>query len=108
MSDVFAPKITYRVVAMNVHPMFMDTELPDPNWPSNLYGLPYGWAGQVSYPNRTNFEDHFQMYRDMVAWIKEHVKNPEQNVLWNKIGDCIYVQFRKQKDKTWFTLRFGA
>ena len=86
---------------------FWTEELPEANWPPTAV-LISGWAGELTYPNRTNFDDHFQQYRDMVNWIKTNVKNPEQNVLWNKIGDCIYIQFRKQKDKNWFAMRFGT
>lgn len=88
---------------------FWEESLPESNWhpPGDDYELPYGWAGKVSYPNIQGFDAHFQMYRDMVEWIETTVKNPKQNVLWSKIGDCIYVQFRKQKDMDWFVLRFG-
>ena len=91
-------------------------ELPEDNWsncwtrsssPNYTSDLPYGWAGELSYANRTNFDDHCQLYKDMVAWIKENIKNPKQNVLWTKLGDCIYLQFRKPQDMMWFSLRFG-
>lgn len=84
--------------------------LHEENWHSSAYtsGLPGGWAGELSYPNRTNFHDHFQLYNDMVEWIKQNVANPHQNVLWTKIGDCIYIQFRKRKDMLWFQLKFGS
>ena len=70
--------------------------------------VPVGWAGELSYPNRTNFDDHLQQYINMIEWIKQNVADPYQNVLWTKIGDCIYIQFRKRKDMTWFVLRFGS
>lgn len=80
------------------------------NWPENTStgNLPYGWAGELTYPNITDFEDHMAMYQDMVHHINTVVKNPKQNALWTKIGDCIYVQFRKQKDMDWFVLKYGA
>ena len=88
------------------------------NWPDNLYtkklsgragpDLPYGWAGELAYPNRTNFADHMEMYMDMVRHINTVVNNPKQNACWNKIGDCVYVMFRKQKDMDWFVLKYGA
>lgn len=84
---------------------FWEVPLPESNWYAGA--TLYGWARELTYPNRTNFDDHFQQYRDMVEWIETTVKNPKQNVLWNKIGDCIYVQFRKKKDMTWFIMRFG-
>ena len=86
---------------------FWTEELPEANWYQDSYDL-YGWAGELTYVNTQGFDHHFQLYRDMVAWIRENVKNPQQNVLWNKIGDCIYIQFRKQKDKNWFAMRFGT
>lgn len=84
--------------------------LPQENWiGAGLNGeLPYGWAGELTYPNTIGFGDHFQLYRDMVEWINTNIKDPGTNVQWTKIGDCIYVQFRKQKDMTWFALRFGV
>lgn len=83
--------------------------LPGENWYSSNYTgvLPEGWAGELTYVNHTNFDDHRQLYKDIVAWIEKNIKNPTQNVLWTKLGDCIYVQFRKQKDMMWFSLRFG-
>ena len=80
------------------------------NWPKNesTGNLPYGWAGELTYPNRTDFDDHMAMYKDMVRHINTVVKNPNNNALWTKIGDCIYVQFRKQKDMDWFILKYGA
>jgi hypothetical protein len=44
----------------------------------------------------------------MVDWLEQNVKNHRGNTLWTKIGDCIYIQFRKKKDMVWFSLRFGA
>lgn len=102
----FAPRIKQvtRYGWVNAN-MIVPDPLPEPNWPEQPYW--FGWSGELTYPNRTNFDDHFQQYRDMVEWIKENIKNPEQNVFWNKIGDCIYVRFRNQKDKNWFAMRFG-
>jgi hypothetical protein len=85
--------------------MMMQSQ-PLDNWFYN--DLPYGWAGELSYPNDTNFKEHLEMYCEMVEWIQHNVKNPRNNVLWNKIGDCIYFQFRKPKDLMWFKLRWGA
>lgn len=85
--------------------------LPKENWYSTYQHtgtVPEGWAGELTYPNRTNFDDHLQQYMNMVAWVEQNVENPHQNVLWTKIGDCIYVQFRKNKDMLWFKLRFGS
>ena len=83
------------------------------NWPNDVYfggtvTLPYGWAGELTYSNVTNFQDHMSMYYDMVQHINKYVKNPKQNCMWNKIGDCVYVMFRKQKDMQWFVLKYGA
>lgn len=84
----------------------MDVTLHEANWIGGI--LPYGWAGELTYPNVVGFDAHFQMYNDMVEWINANVSNPRYNTLWTKIGDCIYVQFRKKKDMMWFSLRFGA
>lgn len=88
------------------------------HWPADLYSpkmsgmsgpdLPYGWAGELTYPNVTDFNDHIAMYYGMVSWINEMILNPKQNACWNKIGDCIYVMFRKEKDMSWFVTRWGS
>ena len=77
-----------------------------PNWQSNNV-LPYGWAGELAYPNRTNFEDHYNTYVDMLNFVSTNVKNYHNNCQWTKIGDCVYFMFRKQKDLSWFIMRFG-
>lgn len=78
------------------------------NWREADAGkLPYGWARELSYPNVQGFDAHYQLYKDMVQWLERNVKNYQQNTRWIKIGDCIYVQFRKSKDMAWFALRFG-
>lgn len=80
------------------------------NWPEDLLvnnRIPYGWAGQQSIPNTTNFDDHWQQYLDIVKWINENIENPKQNACWTKIGDCIYVYIRKPTDWTWFILRWA-
>ena len=84
--------------------------LHEENWYPGGFNdiVPGGWAGELSYPNRTNFDDHLQQYINMIEWIKQNVADPYQNVLWTKIGDCIYIQFRQRKDMLWFTLRFGS
>ena len=83
-------------------------DLPAGNWPAcGHYKLPYGWAGAYSIPNTTNFDDFFQMYSDLVDWIKENISNPYSNAHWAKFGDCIYVQVRKRKDLTLFMLRWA-
>lgn len=87
------------------------------NWPDSLYtvkmsgraiDLPHGWAGELAYPNTTDFDDHWDMYLDMVNHINTYVKDPTQNAFWNKVGDCVYVMFRKEKDMNWFILKYGA
>jgi hypothetical protein len=66
-----------------------------------------GWALETSYPNNIGFDRHFALYNEMVAWIKAHVVNYQSNALWTKIGDCIYIKLRKEKDAMMFILRFG-
>lgn len=81
--------------------------LLESNWNYNLDSLPYGWAGQRHISNNIGFEKHFQLYNDLVEWIQETVSSPTQNACWVKIGDCIYVQFRKEKDLIMYLLKFG-
>lgn len=80
-------------------------EVPSMNW--NDFDLPLGWAGEVSYANTMGFSEHMQLYLSMIEWLKCNVANVRRDCKWIKIGDCIYVQFRKKKDMTWFVLRFG-
>lgn len=98
------------MVHIEVGCMMLDVLHMD-NWIGSISAgggqVPYGWAGELTYPNNTNFDDHFQMYNEMVEWIHDNINNHRSNVLWTKIGDCIYVQFRKPKDMMWFSLRFG-
>jgi hypothetical protein len=82
-------------------------ELEEPQWIQDSYDL-YGWAASLSYANTTNFKDHFEMYNNMVAWIKANVVNYHNNALWTKIGDCVYIKLRKEKDAMLFILRFGT
>ena len=70
--------------------------------------VPYGWAGERSYPNNIGFDKHFQMYNDIVDWLHTNVENTKHNAHWNKIGDCIYVQLRKRENLMMFVLRWGA
>ena len=87
------------------------------NWPDSLYqpkmsgragpDLPYGWAGEHRIPNTIGFDKHMELYQDIVRWINSSVKNPKQNVFWNKIGDCIYVMFRKKQDYVLYLLKYG-
>ena len=76
------------------------------NWTFDDPDLPYGWAGEYSNANTIGFELHYQLYSDIVDWINSNIKNPRSNARWTKIGDCIYVQIRKKKDYTWFSLRW--
>lgn len=84
----------------------MSNRLPKSNWAP---GLPYPleWAGAYSIPNTTNFDHHRQLYCDIVDWINTNIKHPEQNALWDKIGDCLYFCFRNKDDFVWFMLRWG-
>lgn len=85
--------------------------LKDNNWPNPLAQgetVLEGWAVELAYPNITGFQHHFQLYNDMVDFIKENVVKYENNALWTKIGDCIYIKLRKKQDATLFILRFGA
>ena len=83
--------------------------LEQEQWPMPWDPPVQGWAAvELSYPNVTDFADHFAMYNRMVVWIKQNVENYQSNALWTKIGDCIYVKLRKEKDAMMFILCFGA
>ena len=83
-------------------------DLEEPQWPQPWDHPIQGWAAELGYPNVTDFADHFAMYNRMVAWIKRNVENYQFNALWTKIGDCIYIKLRKEKDAMMFILSFGA
>lgn len=77
-------------------------------WPQPWDPPVQHWAAELSYPNNTNFQDHFEMYNRMVDWIRQNVVNYHSNALWTKIGDCVYVKLREEKDAMMFILCFGA
>lgn len=81
--------------------------LYEPNWDYCGFDLPYGWAGERHIINNVGFEHHFKLYYDIVEWIQKNVSNPIQNARWIKIGDCVYVQFRKEEDLIMYLLKFG-
>jgi len=86
--------------------------LLESNWPhfpgtSENGKLPYGWAGQQHYFNSVGFDAHFQLYNDIVRWCYDTIQNTKQNAYWTKIGDCIYIQLRKEEDLLMFILKFG-
>lgn len=54
------------------------------------------------------FAEHFELYRNVVEWIREHVEDSYHNTSWIKQGDVIRVQFRKEQDLLMFTLKFGS
>ena len=84
-----------------------DFYLPPANWPKlSNDDIPVGWAGSYSIPNNNGFKLHAALYRDIVAWIQANINRPFSNVHWAKMGDCIYVQFRKKSDFTLFLLRW--
>ena len=84
---------------------------PYSNWHSDAnhpdWCVKNGWAGELSYPNTTNFQHHMSLYGQMIKWVLEYVDNPHDNVLWDKKGDCIYLIFRKKEDLIMFKLKFG-
>lgn len=80
----------------------------DGNWPEHEFDIEAnGWAGGCSFPNNTNFNDHWKFYLDTIRWIKDNIENHRSNVLWTKIGDCIYFKFRKERDYALFLLRWS-
>ena len=87
-----------------------DGRLED-NWPSKNpwrtddAELPYGWAGKS-----TIFVDEYEWreYNRVVKWLLENIENTTSNVHWLWCGDRICLQFRKAKDFTLFSLRWGA
>lgn len=82
--------------------------ISDDNWPNRNGELFVNWAGEFTYPNTIGFMEHFRLYKDMVDWILNNIEDPWHNVCWTKKGDCIYIQFRKERDMTWFSLRWNG
>lgn len=83
-------------------------ELKSPQWPEPQERPVYAWALETAYPNTIGFDQHFALYNSMVDWIKSNVVNYENNALWTKIGDCIYIKLRKPHDATMFLLKFSV
>jgi len=52
------------------------------------------------------FDGHFALYNEAVRWIKS-LDNFKRNVRWIKVGDCIYIKFRREDDIMMFKLRFS-
>jgi hypothetical protein len=86
---------------------FSYPKLADAQWPRPEDPPVVDWAADLSYPNFTNFAQHFALYNEMVDWIRRNVVNYQHNALWTKIGDCIYIKLRKHHDATVFILKFG-
>lgn len=82
--------------------------LPDSQWADGGTTVIEDWVAMWAYPNYIGFERHFQLYRDMVDWIKANVVNYKHNAMWTKIGDCIYINLRNPRDAMMFALRFGS
>jgi hypothetical protein len=56
--------------------------------------------------NTMGFDGHFALYNEAVRWIKS-LDNFKRNVRWIKVGDCIYIKFRREDDIMMFKLRFS-
>ena len=112
--STFNPQITYKISQITVDGRALSAKLasemlpdiPVPHWAPDPEGF-YGWI-DLSYPNNTNFYEHFTLYNEMVAWIQSNVQNWHTNTLYTKIGDCIYIKLRKRTDATMFILKFGS
>ncbi len=87
--------------------MSQDMTIPAPNWPNKNGELFHTWAGTWTNSNTIGFEAHFKLYRDIVDWLEQNVNDHYHNTCWTKIGDCIYVQFRKERDLVMFSLRWS-
>lgn len=63
--------------------------------------VPYGWQPELTL--KLVSIDH---YFDIIEWINENIKNPEQNVHWTMAIRGTF-RFRKAKDQTLFLLRWA-
>lgn len=57
-------------------------------------------------PNTIGFGDHFRLYNDIVEWILNEVHYPRRRTRWAKIGDAIYVRFKREEDYLMFMLKW--
>jgi hypothetical protein len=80
--------------------------LPEAHWNRGHLKSRNTWF-EHCIPNNVGFDAHFQMYRDIVAWIPKNIHHHRRNTRWTKMGDGIYVQFKKEKDYHWFMLRWA-
>ena len=81
-----------------------DDNWPDANpWRRGVIGLPYGWTNKASIS-----VDDWRDYNKVVEWLFTNIENSKANVHWVWLGNEIFLQFRKAKDFTLFSLRWGA
>lgn len=81
-------------------------QLPAAHWDRLDAKSRNGWYHH-EIPNTMGFDAHFDLYRSIAQWIPENIHYARRNTRWTKMGDCIYVQFKKEKDYHWFMLRWA-
>ena len=81
-------------------------ELQKSNWERKNAKSRGKWFAHA-IPNTIGFNNHFKLYNDIVFWIRDNLRHHTQDARWIKIGDCIYVQFKNEKDYVWFMMRWA-
>lgn len=80
--------------------------LPEAHWNRGHLRSTDTWF-EHHIPNTIGFDAHFQLYRDIVEWMPKNIHHVKRNTRWAKLGDCIYLQFKKEKDFMLFMLRWA-
>jgi hypothetical protein len=80
--------------------------LPSSHWDRHEIKSRSQWF-QHCIPNTMGFEAHFQLYWDIIEWIQKNIHHHRRNTRWTKMGDGIYVQFKKETDFMLFMLRWA-
>jgi hypothetical protein len=83
------------------------------NWPDSLYAgkkigpnLPEGWAGEW-HILMINSDPGWELWANMVRWIRDSIHNPEKNAYWLWDQGRIRVYVRRPQDLTAFLLRWS-
>ena len=83
------------------------------NWPDSLYAgkkigpnLPEGWAGEW-HILMINSDPGWELWANMVRWIRDSIHNPEKNAYWLWDQGRIRVYIHRPQDLTAFLLRWA-
>lgn len=73
--------------------------LLDPTW--------HSWSCPNNHITNIGFKGHAELYMDIVRYIFDQNYTIDR-VHFIKMGDCIYVRFKEDRDYMLFVLKFGS